>query len=50
MVVDETLLNQDEKIVKRETPPLRTQINGEDLGRTVFDLVLIPHKAILRIP
>ena len=37
-------------MVKKETLPLRAQINGKDLGRTVFDLVLIPHKAILGIP
>ena len=48
-IVDGTLLNQDKKIVKKETLPLRTQINSKDLEQIIFDLVLIPHKAILGI-
>ena len=31
MVVDGTLLSQDERMVKTETPPLRGQIQGKDL-------------------
>ena len=49
-VVDRTSLNQDERMVKKETLPLRTQISGKNLGRIIFDLVSIPHEAILRIP
>ena len=49
-VVDQTLLNQDEEMVKKKTLLLRAQINSKDLGRTVFNLVSILHKAILGIP
>ena len=49
MVVNGTPLNQDKKMVKKETLPLKTQINSKDLGQTVFDLVLILYKAILKI-
>ena len=49
-VVDETPLNQDEKIVKEETLPLMSQIHGKDLGRITFDLVSISHEVILGIP
>ena len=41
-VVDETPLSQDERMVKTETPLLRCQIQGRDLGQAVFDLVSIP--------
>ena len=49
-VVDGTPLNQDEGIVKEETLPLMSQIHGKDLGHITFDLVSIPHEAILGIP
>ena len=49
-VVDETPLNQDERMVKEETLPLMSQIHGKDLGRIAFDLVSIPHEVILGIP
>ena len=48
-VVDETFFNQDEKMVKKKTQPLRTQINDKNLRQTVFDLVSIPHETILEI-
>ena len=48
-VVDGTPLNQDERMVKEETPPLMSQIHGKDLGRIIFDLVSIPHEVILGI-
>ena len=37
-------------MIKKETLLLRAQTNGKDLRQTVFDLVSIPHKAILGIP
>ena len=49
-VVDGTLLNQDEGMVKEETPSLISQIHGKVLGRITCDLVSIPHKVILGIP
>ena len=49
-VVDGTLLNQDEGMVKEETLPLLSQIYGKDLGCITFDLVSIPHEVILGIP
>ena len=36
-------------MVKKETLPLKAQINGKDFGQTVFDLVSIPYETILRI-
>ena len=48
-VINETSLNQDKKMIKKETPPLRTQINGKYLGQIVFDLISILYKAILKI-
>ena len=48
-VVNGTPLNQDEGMVKEETPPLMSQIHGKDLGRITFDLVSIPHEVILGI-
>ena len=50
MVVDETPLSQDERMVKTETPSLRCQIQGKDLGQAVFDLVSIPQDVILGMP
>ena len=49
MVIDETLLSQDEEMVKKKTLLLRTQINGKNVRQTIFDLVIIPHKVILGI-
>ena len=49
-VVDETPLNQDEGMVKKETLPLMSQIHGKNLGRITFDLVSIPHEVVLGIP
>ena len=49
-VVDRTLLSQDEGMVKTETPPLRCQIQGGDLGQAVFDLISIPHNVVLGMP
>ena len=48
--MDGTPLNQDERMVKKETLPLMSQIHGKDLGRITFDLVSIPHEVILGIP
>ena len=49
-VVDGTLLNQDERMVKEETLPLMSQIHRKNLGRIIFDLVSIPHEVKLGIP
>ena len=48
-VVDETLLSQDEWMVKTETLSLRCQIQGSNLGQLVFYLVSIPQDIILGI-
>ena len=50
MVIDGTLLSQDEGMVKTKTPPLRCQMQGKDLGQAVFDLVSIPQDVILGMP
>ena len=49
-VVDGTLLSQDERMVKTETPPLRCQIQGKNLEQAVFDLVSILQDVILGMP
>ena len=50
MIVDGTLLSQDEGMVKTETPLLRCQIQGRYLGQAVFDLVSILQAVILGMP
>ena len=50
MVIDKTLLSQDEGMVKTETPPLKCQIQGRDLGQAIFDLVSISQDVILGMP
>ena len=50
MVVDETPLSQDERMVKIETLPLRCQIQGKDLEQAVFDLISIPQDVMLGMP
>ena len=49
-VVNGTLLNQDEGMVKEETLSLMSQIHGKNLGRITFDLVSIPQEVVLGIP
>ena len=50
MVADETLLSQDEGMVRTETPPLRCRIQGRDLGQTVFDLISILQDVLQGMP
>ena len=49
-VVNGTPLSQNEVMVKTETPPLRCQIQGRNLGQAVFDLVSILQDVILGMP
>ena len=49
-IIDETLLSQDEGMVKTKTLSLKCQIKRKKLGLAVFDLLSILQVVILRMP